>query len=438
MAGESWPEVPFPEAIDFQEGPGILAKDFCQEGVPLVRLSGLDRGGSVLEGCNFLDPVTVWQRWPHFALQEGDILLSSSASLGRIAIVGRDGVGAIPYTGIIRMRPRDERVHAPFIRYLLEAPDFQRQAEIAGVGSVMRHFGPMHLRQMTLRLPPLSDQCAIANILGTLDAKIDLNQRMNATLEAMSRALFKSWFVNFDPVRAKAEGRDPGLPQAIADLFPNSFEDSEMGEIPKGWSVKTIGELAEIVGGSTPSTKEPAYWSDGIHCWATPKDLSALKTPVLLGTERRITDTGLAQISSGLLPPGTVLLSSRAPIGYLVFAEIPVAINQGFIAMKAKKGVSNLFLRLWASFSHEDILARANGSTFLEISKSNFRPIKLVAPPNPVFAAFDKLVRPIYGRVVSNERESGTLSALRDLLLPKLISGDLRIRNTRGVIEGRV
>src|ERR1700730_5105753 len=118
MAGDAWSEWPFEEVIDFQEGPGILAKDFHEEGVPLVRLSGLDRGGSVLEGCNYLDPETVKKRWAHFALQRGDILLSTSASLGRIAVVGEDAVGAIAYTGLIRMRPRDKRLCAQFIRYL--------------------------------------------------------------------------------------------------------------------------------------------------------------------------------------------------------------------------------------------------------------------------------------------------------------------------------
>ena len=194
------------------------------------------------------------------------------------------------------------------------------------------------------------------------------------TLEAMARALFKSWFVDFDPVRAKAEGRDPGLPKPLADLFPARLVDSELGEIPEGWEIKPVGDLADAVGGTTPGTKAPSYWEGGTHAWATPKGLSRLSVPVLLGTERRITDAGLSQVGSGLLPKGTVLLSSRAPIGYLAVAELPVAINQGFIAMVATAGTSNLFLLLWASVAHEDIVSRANGSTFLEISKANFRP----------------------------------------------------------------
>ena len=278
-------------------------------------------------------------------------------------------------------------------------------------------------------LPTLPEQRAIAHILGTLDDKIELNRRMNETLEAIARALFKSWFVDFDPVRAKAEGREPDLSKSIADLFPARLVDSELGDIPEGWAVGTIGDIADVVGGSTPSTKEPTYWDGGTHYWATPKDLAPLATPVLLETERRITDAGLDQIGSGLLPAGTVLLSSRAPIGYLAIAEVPVAINQGFIAMKPRKGVSNLFLLLWAHAAHEEILSHANGSTFLEISKANFRPISLVAPPTAVFGAFDRLARPLYRKIVSNERGSRTLATLRDALLPKLVSGELRVED---------
>ena len=231
-----------------------------------------------------------------------------------------------------------------------------------------------------------------------------------------------------EAIRARRiEGRDLGLPRTIADLFPDRFEDSDLGEIPEGWNVKTVGDLADIVGGSTPSTKEPAYWDQGMYYWAIPKDLSTLTVPVLIDTERRITAAGLAQISSGLLPMGTVLLSSRAPIGYLAIAEVPVAINQGFIAMKTKKSVSNVFLLLWARFGHAEILSRANGSTFLEISKANFRPISLVVPATTVIDTFDRQVRPFYDRMVVCARESHTLAALRDTLLPKLISGELRV-----------
>jgi type I restriction enzyme S subunit len=294
------------------------------------------------------------------------------------------------------------------------------------------------LRNTPIPVPPIKEQHAIALVLGELDNKIELNRRMNETVEAMARALFKSWFVDFEPVHAKASGRDTNLPQSIADLFPDSFISTEKGEIPKGWQSRPIGDISSVSGGSTPSTKEPSYWNDGIHCWATPKDLSALKTPVLLDTERRITPAGLAQITSGLLPAGTVLMSSRAPIGYLAVAEIPVAINQGFIAMRPAAGVSNLFLLRWAEWAHDLIASHANGSTFLEISKSSFRPIQVNTPPDVLMREFDRIARPFYSRMVCNEVTSGTLAKIRDTLLPKLISGELRIPDAERIVEAKL
>jgi type I restriction enzyme S subunit len=230
----------------------------------------------------------------------------------------------------------------------------------------------------------------------------------------------------------------PGLPAHLYDLFPDSFEESELGEIPAGWEIKPIGDLADVVGGTTPSTNELSYWEGGTHAWATPKDLSGLSVPVLLDTERRITDAGLSQIGSGLLPKGTVLLSSRAPIGYLAVTEIPVAINQGFIAMIPKAGTSNLFLLLWTSVMHEEIVSRANGSTFLEISKANFRPITVATPLATVMTAFDRLARPTYERIVECAYESRTLAHLRDTLLPRLISGEVRISGLKRFAEALV
>ena len=240
----------------------------------------------------------------------------------------------------------------------------------------------------------------------------------------MARAIFQDWFVDFGPVRAKLEGDDPYLPPELWDLFPDDMVDSELGEIPEGWSIKEVGQLADIVGGSTPRTKVEEYWRGGTHCWVTPKDLSTLSTSVLLDTERKITDAGLKTISSGLLSPGTVLLSSRAPIGYLAINEVPTAVNQGFIALKPKEQMSNMYLLLWCKASADEIISHANGSTFLEISKSSFRSIPLSIPSNPLMSAYKAIAATLHNKVVETEKTSHTLSAQRETLLPKLISGD--------------
>jgi len=309
-------------------------------------------------------------------------------------------------------------------------------------GSVQAKLSQANLNRILIPFPrDERERRAIAHILGTLDDKIELNRKMAATLEAMARALFRAWFVEFEPVRAKIEGRWqrgqslPGLPAHLYALFPDRLVGSELGEIPEGWGVRPVDELAEVFGGSTPKTERAEYWASGTHHWATPKDLSRLSVPVLLGTERKITDAGLAQISSGLLPKGVVLLSSRAPIGYLAIAEVPVAINQGLIAMKPRPGTSNLFLLRWTEATHDEIVSHANGSTFLEISKSNFRRIPVVAPSVPLMAVFDRLSRPAHLKLVELERESRTLAAIRDALLPKLVSGELRVKDAEAFLE---
>ena len=271
-------------------------------------------------------------------------------------------------------------------------------------------------------------QLRIVETLGALDDKIELNRRMSETLEEMARALFRSWFVDFDPVRAKAEGRPSGLPPDLDALFPASFEASELGEIPAGWEVIPAGEAMTVYGGSTPSTKEPSYWG-GEHCFATPKDLSTLQEPILASTARRLTDAGVARIRSGLLPPGTVLLSSRAPIGYLAVTETPVAINQGIAAMVCDGPVGAPYALHWTRSNMPAIETRSGGTTFAEISKSSFREIPFLVPGERIHAAWETLVAPLYYLVASNARQSRSLAEQRDALLPWLMSGEVRLKS---------
>jgi type I restriction enzyme S subunit len=235
--------------------------------------------------------------------------------------------------------------------------------------------------------------------------------------------------VDFDPVRANLDGRQPtGLDAATAALFPNEFEDSELGHIPKGWTIKPVGDVVDCVGGGTPSTAEPNYWQGGTHHWATPKDFSSLEAPILLDTDRKLTDAGIAKISSGLLPAGTLLLSSRAPVGYLAISAVPVAINQGFIAMKCNEGASNFFMLNWCQANMAEIEGRATGTTFAEISKRNFRPIPVILPTKDLMAVFTATVRPLYDQITVNVAQARTLASMRDALLPKLLSGELAVQ----------
>jgi len=397
-----WLEVTLGDVLDLKRGYDLPQRERGLGSVPLVSSSGIS---DHITGAMVKGPGVVTGRY---------------GTLGQVFYIEEDFWPLNTTLYVQDFKGNDER----FISYFLRSLDFLAYSDKAAVPGLNRN----HLHQARVRIPAeVAEQRAIASVLGALDDKIDLNRRMSETLEALARALFKSWFVDFDLARAKAEGKGTGLPEKVAEHFPRAFVDSEAGELLEGWDVRPVGDLASVVGGTTPRTSEPAYWDGGTHHWATPKDLASLHTPVLLDTARRITDAGLSQIGSGLLPPGTVLLSSRAPIGYLAVTEVPVAINQGFIAMVPRPGVSNLFLLHWARHAHDIIVSRANGSTFLEISKANFRPIPVVVPPQPLLRAFDDLTQPLHARMVTCERESSTLALLRDTLLPKLISGELRV-----------
>ncbi|QUV92473.1 restriction endonuclease subunit S [Chloracidobacterium aggregatum] len=435
MAGE-WIEVPFPEVIDFQEGPGILAKDFRNDGVPLVRLSGLERGGSVLSGCNYLDPEMVARKWTHFALATGDVLLSTSASLGRIAVVGEDAVGAIPYTGIIRMRPRDGRLIAPFLRYLLEGPDFQQQAEMVGVGSVIRHFGPMHLRQMSVKLPPPDDQRAIAHILGTLDDKIELNRRMSQTLEAMARALFKAWFVDFDPVRAKMEGRWqrgqslPGLPAHLYDLFPDRLVDSELGEIPEGWEVATLGNVAE-----NPRRSVQPY--------SIPPDTPYIALEHMPRRCIALSDWGTAEgIESNKFEfrKGEILFGKLRPYFHKVgVAPVDGVCSTDIVVVCPR--TPHWFAFVLCVVSSDDFVEFTNaGSTGTKMPRTSWADMaryEIALPPDALAQAFNGIVRRQVDRLIAAVHESRTLAALRDALLPKLIRGEIRVKDAERFLKER-
>jgi type I restriction enzyme S subunit len=426
MASESWSEWPFEAVIDFQEGPGIMARDFREAGIPLVRLAGLERGRSVLDGCNFLDPKTVKTRWAHFALQQGDILLSTSASLGRIAVVGHDAVGAIAYTGIIRMRPRDKRLRAQFIRYLLEGPEFQQQAEMVGVGSVIRHFGPMHLRQMRVRLPPPPEQRAIAQILGTLDDKIELNRRMNETLEEMARALFKSWFVDFDPVRRKAEGRDPGLPKHLADLFPSRFVDSELGEIPEGWSTDSVYRIANVTYGAP-------FASSQFNSRAEGRPLIRIRD---LADENPEVWTPEVHPKGHLLRPGDIVVSMDGEFRAYLWGGIEGWVNQRVCTFVPKAGFTSAFVRnsILAPLAMVEFTETA--TTVIHLGKNDIDRFRVVLPTMRILEMFGHFAQDWYSRIVRTKQEARTLVALREALLPKLISGELRIDDADDFLAG--
>jgi type I restriction enzyme, S subunit len=285
------------------------------------------------------------------------------------------------------------------------------------VGSAVPSLTTEVLNEVLVSIPDLPTQTAIAEILSSLDDKIELNNKINQELENLAQTLFKQWFIDFEFPNEKGEPYKSSGGEMV---------ESELGEIPKGWEVGTLSEILDVKGGTTPSTKETKYWNGSIN-WSSPRDLSNLKFPLLIDTEKKITELGLSKISSGLLPKGTLLLSSRAPIGYLAITNIETAINQGYIAINGKGGYSNVYILYWLKANMNLVVERANGSTFLEISKSNFKQINCVIPALNSLNSFTSQVHILFDQLRNNILENQQLTDLRDTLLPKLISGELEV-----------
>ncbi|MDC1234842.1 restriction endonuclease subunit S [Flavobacteriaceae bacterium] len=335
-------------------------------------------------------------------LKFGDILICSTGvgTLGRVAQYKLNNTLATVDSHVTIVRPNDN-ICKLFLGLLLSGKE--REIEFLAEGTTGQTELPRtSLGLLPINLPPLSEQKAIAKVLTAFDDKIELLQAQNKTLETMAQTFFKEWF---------------GKHQ-IGD------------ELPEGWKVGKLDEVISICGGSTPSTKNPDFWGGKIN-WSSPKDLSNSKGIFLLKTEKKITKEALKKISSGLLPKGTLLLSSRAPVGYLSITQIELAINQGYIALLPQQYLSNNYMYLWLDKYMQVVKNAANGSTFLEISKTAFRNIECIIPSQDILEKFDKIIEPIFSKVLYNTKQIQSLTKTRDTLLPKLMSGQVRVNNIK-------
>lgn len=297
-----------------------------------------------------------------------------------------------------------------FVYYLTKTPLFRDTAIKSMVGSSGRQRAQMDVLENLKMLVPkdISDQRRIASILSSLDRKIELNNKINTDLEEMAQAIFKNWFVDFEPFK---DGK---------------FVDSELGMIPEGWKVGRLDEIADVVGGSTPSKAKPEYYTQKGIAWLTPKDLSNHPAVYTSRGEIDITEEGYNSTSTKLMPKGTILFTSRAPIGYISIAQNDICTNQGFKSLVPKKA-GTCFLYCFLKYVTPEIENKSTGSTFKEASGALMKSLQVIMPEQKVFEEFEEIVSPLFARIESLEKESSRLSLLRDTLLPRLMSGELEV-----------
>jgi type I restriction enzyme S subunit len=329
--------------------------------------------------------------------------------VARETIVDNNMMGAVP---------RTDRIDPRFFYYALSKFDFSDIAQ----GTALPYLTVASLAALNLEVPPADEQRAIAHILGTLDDKIELNRRMSETLEAMARALFKSWFVDFDPVRAKAEGRDPGLPQPLADLFPARLVDSELAEIPEGWGVGTLADLASL---------NPEVWTKGTRpSKINYVDLSNAKWGRIEAVPTYAASNAPSRAQRVLRPGDTIVGTVRPGNGsYALVSEPGLTGSTGFAVLRPNKPTYVEFVYLAATAADNiDTLAHlADGAAYPAVRPDVIAATPIVRPDNEMFDRFSRVVGPLLAKIAQHARESRTLAALRDALLPKLISGELRV-----------
>ncbi|KYD30552.1 restriction endonuclease subunit S [Parageobacillus toebii] len=330
-------------------------------------------------------------------------------------------------TEFIVFRAKEGITDSKFVYYLTISPEFRNIAIKSMTGSSGRQRVQNDVLANTIiNLPPLQEQKRIAHLLSVIDDKIELNNEMNKMLEEIAQAIFQRWFVDFE------------FPNENGEPYKSSggkLVESELGMIPEGWKVATIGDLGSVVGGGTPSKKREDYFTSNGIPWITPKDLSNNKNRYIERGSIDITEEGLKNSSAKLLPKGTVLFSSRAPIGYLAIAKNDVTTNQGFKSVIPHKDIGTEFVFQVLKYNRELIESRASGTTFKEISGGELKKIPIVLPKIEVIKRYNEAVKSLGDLICNNEEEIKSLISIRDSLLPKLMSGEIRVPDAEREVE---
>ena len=342
--------------------------------------------------------------------RKGDILYSEIRPANkRFCFVDFEPKDYIASTKLMVLRAHED-VDPKYLYQILRSNDTLAQLQMLAESrsGTFPQITYSELSNIMVSLPSQKAQKNIVSILSSLDRKIELNNKINADLEEMAQAIFKNWFVDFEPFK---DGK---------------FVDSELGMIPEGWKVGRLDEIADVVGGSTPSKAKPEYYTQKGIAWLTPKDLSNHPAVYTSRGEIDITEEGYNSTSTKLMPKGTVLFTSRAPIGYISIAQNDICTNQGFKSLVPKKA-GTCFLYCFLKYVTPEIENKSTGSTFKEASGSLMKSLQVIMPEQKVFEDFETIVSPLFARIESLEKENSRLSTLRDTLLPRLMSGELEV-----------
>jgi len=387
-------------------------------GFPSIRTSNIKNGRIDFENANRVSPETYAGWTQRMEPQPGDLILAREAPVGEVGLIP-PGHRACLGQRTVLIRPNPELLDSRYLLYLLLTPKMRHEMGVRASGSTVAHLNMSDIRQLELpEVPPLDEQQAIASVLGSLDDKIELNRRLNRTLEQMAAAIFKAWFVDFEPVRAKASGAAsfPGMPQPVFDALPATFAESELGPIPEGWEVKPLKDSACLTMGQSPKSEFYNTTGDGLP----------FHQGVTNYGERFPIHKTFCTVQKRLAEAGDILFSVRAPVGRINVADERLIVGRGLAAIRHNHNWQSFMLYgLKHQFAVEDSIG--DGTIFTAVTKKDMEGIRIVEPIEAVGVGYESLASAIDRQIGLNDRESRTLTETRDALLPKLLSGEVRV-----------
>ena len=429
-AGGNWPTAPLGQVTELTLSSVDKKTKPHERAVLLCNYMDVYSNRFIRSDLDFMAATATEREIQKCALRPGDVVITKDSEqyddIGVPALVRDDMDDLVCGYHLAILRPLRESISGSYLLYALQIGSVQHQFHAYANGVTRFGLRKDDILRVEIPLPPLPEQRAIARILGSLDDRIELNRRMNETLEAMARALFKSWFVDFDPVRAKAEGHDPGLPDRIADLFPDRLVDSELGEIPEGWRIFCLDELADhhtlsMAPFARPETEFehfsiPAYDDGRIPFIQRGATIKSNKT---------------------IVPPNSILLSKLNPEIPRVWmpdssnGDLQICSTE-FLAFTPRSLTNrSLLFSLFTSADFRKLLqsmVTGTSRSHQRVPPKALRRCEVLSGTPELFDRFDELVASMLDQAVTNRAEAYTLSALRDALLPNLVSGQLRVR----------
>lgn len=371
--------------------------------------------------------------WFRSHLRANDILFVNKGTPGRVCLVP-DPVPFCAAQDMIGFRVDSTKMDYRYLFAFLRSDWVKQTIANNHVGLVIPHFRKRDIDTLSVPLRTPSEQKMIGSLYLLLSEKIELNQRMNAELEGMAQLLYDYWFVQFDFPMSAAQAAAIGKPRLQGQPYRASggkmiYNETLKREIPAEWNAESLNCLGEIIGGSTPSTKQEDHFTSHGTPWITPKDMSRnAQNKFISRGETDVTEAGIKSASLTLLPVGSVLMSSRAPIGYTAIARNPVTTNQGFKSFVPSKGYSTEFIYYTLNHQMKVIEQNASGSTFKEVSGGTLKAIQTQLPEPNVRAEFSKILKPMLAQQDTLEQQNQELTALRDWLLPMLMNGQVTVR----------